>query len=109
MALLDSYSGPWGREQAAHLARRAGFGDEPDEIDTLVDMGMDVAVDSADCKNHFCFRSDRLSLSPPAQKVRWAGYLKSIVTNRSLRTARESVLNISILVGNKTPFFFIFI
>ena len=88
MALLDSYSGPWGQEQAAHLARRAGFGAKPNEIDTLINMGMDVAVDSADCKNHFCFRSDRLSLSPPAQRVRRAGCLSGrlfkIYCNQSL-------------------------
>ncbi|MHC4172751.1 MAG: DUF1800 domain-containing protein [Planctomycetota bacterium] len=46
MALLEPYSGPWGQDEAAHLARRAGFGAKPDEIDMLVGMGMDAAVDS---------------------------------------------------------------
>ncbi|MHC4681239.1 MAG: DUF1800 domain-containing protein [Planctomycetota bacterium] len=46
MALLDPYDGPWGPEEAAHLARRAGFGASPDEVDMLTGMGMEAAVDS---------------------------------------------------------------
>jgi uncharacterized protein (DUF1800 family) len=46
MALLDPYDGPWGPEEAAHLARRAGFGARPDEVDMLTSMGMEAAADS---------------------------------------------------------------
>lgn len=46
MALLDPYNGPWGPEEAAHLARRAGFGARPDEVGALAGMGMEAAVDS---------------------------------------------------------------
>ncbi len=35
----------WDREAAAHLARRAGFGATPAELDGLVAMGPDAAVD----------------------------------------------------------------
>src|SRR5450759_2668470 len=35
----------WDREAAAHLARRAGFGTTPAELDGLVSMGPDAAVD----------------------------------------------------------------
>jgi uncharacterized protein (DUF1800 family) len=45
MALLDIYDGPWGIDEAAHLARRAGFGARPDELEALVTAGMDAAVD----------------------------------------------------------------
>jgi uncharacterized protein (DUF1800 family) len=37
---------PWDRASAAHLARRAGFGGTPAEIDGLVGMGLDAAVAS---------------------------------------------------------------
>ncbi len=46
MPLLDLYDGPWGQDEAAHLARRAGFGARPDELDALVIAGMNAAVDS---------------------------------------------------------------
>lgn len=46
MALLDQYNGAWGADQASHLARRAGFGAKPDEINALAAMGMSAAVDS---------------------------------------------------------------
>lgn len=36
----------WDRGAAAHLARRAGFGGTPAEIDALVAMGLDAAVTS---------------------------------------------------------------
>jgi uncharacterized protein (DUF1800 family) len=35
----------WDREAAAHLARRAGFGATPSELDSLVAIGADAAVD----------------------------------------------------------------
>ena len=35
----------WNREAAAHLARRAGFGATPSELDQFADMGLDRAVD----------------------------------------------------------------
>jgi hypothetical protein len=35
----------WDREAAAHLARRAGFGATPAELDSLVGIGVDAAVD----------------------------------------------------------------
>lgn len=46
MALLDPYTGPWTQKEAAHLARRAGFGATPPELAALVSMGIDAAVDS---------------------------------------------------------------
>lgn len=46
MALLDQYGGVWGWDEAAHLARRAGFGAKPEEISTFISMGMSAAVDS---------------------------------------------------------------
>ncbi|MBI1851012.1 MAG: DUF1800 domain-containing protein [Planctomycetes bacterium] len=36
----------WDRERAAHLLRRAGFGGSPREVDALVAVGRDKAVDS---------------------------------------------------------------
>ena len=43
---LGRHRGPFGRRQAAHLARRAGFGPTPAEVDRLVALGIDGAVDS---------------------------------------------------------------
>jgi uncharacterized protein (DUF1800 family) len=37
---------PWNRSAAQHLARRAGFGGTPAEIDALTAMGLDAAVRS---------------------------------------------------------------
>ena len=37
---------PWDRARAAHLARRAGFGATPAELDRLVEIGFEAAVDS---------------------------------------------------------------
>lgn len=42
---LNPYNGPWGYAQAAHLLRRTGFGLKKSEIDTLLTMNMDSAVD----------------------------------------------------------------
>src|SRR5262249_61729819 len=36
---------PWDREAAAHLARRAGFGATPAELDSWVQAGLDATVD----------------------------------------------------------------
>lgn len=36
---------PWDRAKAAHLARRAGFGARPEELDAMVALGMDRCVD----------------------------------------------------------------
>ena len=41
----DTTSIRWDREAAAHLARRAGFGATPAELDASVAMGVDAAVD----------------------------------------------------------------
>ncbi len=46
MALLDSYTGRWTLDEAAHLSRRAGFGRRPEELQAMVDAGMDAAVDA---------------------------------------------------------------
>lgn len=46
MAFLDPYEGDWTLDEASHLARRCGFGARPDELDALVLMGKDMAVDS---------------------------------------------------------------
>lgn len=43
---LDEYAGAFGRRQAAHLLRRAGFGGTPAEIDALASLGMAGAVGS---------------------------------------------------------------
>jgi uncharacterized protein (DUF1800 family) len=40
-----SYSGPWTRVQAAHLLRRTTFGITQERIDTVIDMGMEAAVE----------------------------------------------------------------
>ncbi len=45
MSLLDPYVGPWGTSEAAHLARRAGFGARPEELDVMVAAGMSNSVD----------------------------------------------------------------
>src|SRR5690348_6709265 len=39
-------SEPWDRERAAHLARRAGFGATPEELERLVALGCEGAVAS---------------------------------------------------------------
>jgi len=39
-------SDPWDRAKAAHLARRAGFGARPEQVDQLVALGCEHAVDS---------------------------------------------------------------
>lgn len=41
---LMPYSGPWGYAQAAHLLRRTGFGPKKSEIDLLLSMTMEEAV-----------------------------------------------------------------
>jgi hypothetical protein len=43
--VTDGGTGSWDREAAAHLARRAGFGATPAELDASVPMGVDAAVD----------------------------------------------------------------
>ncbi|MDR7537833.1 MAG: DUF1800 domain-containing protein [Armatimonadota bacterium] len=42
---LPSPSDPWDRAKAAHLLNRAGFGGRPEEVDRVVRMGMEAAVD----------------------------------------------------------------
>ncbi|HET8679184.1 MAG TPA: DUF1800 family protein, partial [bacterium] len=42
---VPTASDPWDRVKAAHLLNRAGFGARPDEIDRVVRLGMDVAID----------------------------------------------------------------
>jgi len=44
-ATLTPYSGSWTKTQAMHLLRRATFGLKAQDIDTVVGMGMDQAVD----------------------------------------------------------------
>ncbi len=46
MNYFKPYSGPWTKEEAAHLLRRAGFGGRPEEIQSLADMSIDEAVSS---------------------------------------------------------------
>jgi len=41
---LNPYNGPWGYAQAAHLLRRTGFGLKKSEMDTLLGMTMNSAV-----------------------------------------------------------------
>jgi len=42
---LEPYAGPWSARQAAHLARRAGFGGSPADVAHLTAAGMHAAVD----------------------------------------------------------------
>ena len=42
---LETYAGPWGPRQAAHLYRRAGFGGAPDDVARAGAAGMHAAVD----------------------------------------------------------------
>jgi len=55
----------WGREQAAHLLRRAGFGGTPEEIDALAAMGRRKAVDSL--LNYESTRSN--ATRPPVERM----------------------------------------
>lgn len=43
---LQRYSGPWGIRQAAHLARRTGFGATAQEVRNLTALGMENAVNA---------------------------------------------------------------
>ncbi len=43
---LHRYSGPWGTRQAAHLARRTGFGATPQEVRDLTALAMENAVNA---------------------------------------------------------------
>ncbi|MBM3998567.1 MAG: DUF1800 domain-containing protein [Planctomycetes bacterium] len=45
MRWFDAYDGPWTRDEAAHLGRRAGFGRRPDELTRMVEWGLDRTVD----------------------------------------------------------------
>src|SRR6266851_4696632 len=62
----------WDREAAAHLARRAGFGATPAELDSLVKLGPDAAVDQLvnyDAIDNSAFENDLQALTsfvPPA-------------------------------------------
>ena len=42
---LDPYTGPWEYEQAAHLIRRTMFGLKKEDVDLLLSMNMEQAVD----------------------------------------------------------------
>ena len=42
---LDPYTGPWGYEQAAHLIRRTMFGVKKSDVELLLGMNMEQAVD----------------------------------------------------------------
>lgn len=42
---VPSPSEPWDRARAAHLLNRAGFGGRPDEVERVVRLGMEAAVD----------------------------------------------------------------
>ncbi len=46
MALLDPYTGPWTRAEAAHLSRRTTFGATAAELAARESAGVSVAVDS---------------------------------------------------------------
>ncbi|MDQ6827055.1 MAG: DUF1800 domain-containing protein [Candidatus Eremiobacteraeota bacterium] len=43
---LQRYTGPWGARQAAHLARRTGFGPTPQEVRNLTALRAEAAVNS---------------------------------------------------------------
>ena len=42
---LDPYVGPWGYDQAAHLLRRTTFGVKKSDLEQLIDLTMEEAVD----------------------------------------------------------------
>ncbi|MGH2404747.1 MAG: DUF1800 domain-containing protein [bacterium] len=42
---VPTASDPWDRSKAAHVLNRAGFGGRPDEVDRIVRLRMDAAVD----------------------------------------------------------------
>jgi uncharacterized protein (DUF1800 family) len=46
MALLDPYTGPWTKAEAAHLSRRTTFGATAAELSARESAGVSVAVDS---------------------------------------------------------------
>lgn len=67
---VPSASEPWDRARAAHLLNRAGFGGRPEEIDRVVRMGMDAAVDEL-----MAFDRVPETLAPPdfsAVRAAWA-------------------------------------
>ncbi|MBK7812688.1 MAG: DUF1800 domain-containing protein [Saprospiraceae bacterium] len=43
---LDPYTGPWTRKEAIHLLRRATFGVKPSDVNAIVALGMNQAVNS---------------------------------------------------------------
>lgn len=42
---LEPYQGPWGRAQAAHLLRRTGFGVKKSDLDLILSLDLNAAVD----------------------------------------------------------------
>lgn len=46
MQYMEPHSGPWTADEAAHLCRRAGFGGRPDDVASMVEMGLERAVSS---------------------------------------------------------------
>ncbi|HYZ16505.1 MAG TPA: DUF1800 family protein, partial [Candidatus Acidoferrum sp.] len=58
---LQPYTGPWNHRLAAHLARRAGFGGSPSDVERLAAVTMNAAVDG------FIRFPDTSSLPPPPQ------------------------------------------
>jgi uncharacterized protein (DUF1800 family) len=56
---LRPYAGPWNRRLAAHLARRAGFGGAPADLERLAATTMNGAVDT------FIRFADTGALAPP--------------------------------------------
>jgi uncharacterized protein (DUF1800 family) len=56
---LRPYAGPWNRRLAAHLARRAGFGGSPADVERLAATTMNGAVD------RFIRFAESAALAPP--------------------------------------------
>ncbi|MCA1581891.1 MAG: DUF1800 domain-containing protein [Acidobacteria bacterium] len=67
----------WDRAAAAHLARRAGFGGTPAEIDALLAMGLEAAVSSFvayDTIENSALEADLIRLTTPAPPATTATY-----------------------------------
>ncbi|MBI3845187.1 MAG: DUF1800 domain-containing protein [Planctomycetes bacterium] len=67
----------WDRERAAHLLRRAGFGGQPEDVDRLVAVGRDKAVDSL-------VDYDKIPANDPPYSARAAWRLPDLTEIRTL-------------------------
>jgi uncharacterized protein (DUF1800 family) len=89
---LERYRGNFGKRQAAHLARRAGFGATPAEIDALVGRGLDGSLDAylhpTQPEGEFAAYPDAAVLYDPKKRY---GAAKLWWLDRMLKTKRPLV------------------